>query len=147
MKRRHINSNPNFVADVSTVAHVATSQRSRSVCTALERAATIWVGRSSGVGLRSRRSTLDHTGSISRPACSVRFSDPSTNASTTTPKPTIMQIVTTVCNVSLNGASDTTRPIAAMTGNTNLMPMLKMPPAATANVASPVVRPHDVSIR
>ena len=50
-----------------------------------------------------------------------------------------MQIVTTVCNVSLSGASDTTSPIAAMIGNTSLIPMLKMPPAATASVASPVV--------
>ncbi len=58
-----------------------------------------------------------------------------------------MQIVTTVCNVSLSGASDTTSPIAAMIGSTSLMPMLKMPPAATASVASPVVWPHDVSIR
>ena len=147
VNRRHINSSPNFVADVSTVAHVATSHRSRRVCTALDRAATIWVGRSSGVGLRSRRSTLDHSGSISRPACSVRRSEPRTKASTTTPRPTIMQIVTTVCSVSLNGASDTTSPSAAITGRTSLMPMLKMPPAATASVASAVVWPHEVSIR
>ncbi len=99
------------------------------------------------MGLRSNRSTFDHTGAIRRPACSVRFAEPSTNASTTTPSPTIRQIVTTVCNVSLIGASDTTSPIAAMIGRTSLIPMLKMPPAATARVASPVVRPHEVSIR
>ena len=110
------------------------------------RAATIRVVRSAGSGLRNIRSTRAQIGSISRPACSVRFSEPSTTASTATPSPTSRQITTTVRSVPLIGASEISNPIAAMIGRASFTPIEKMPPAATASVASPVVRPHDVSI-
>ena len=49
-------------------------------------------------------------------------------------------------NVPLIGASEINNPIAAMIGRASFTPIEKMPPAATAIVASPGVRPHDVSI-
>ncbi len=147
VKRTHISSSANFVAAVSIVAQVATSHRSCSVCTADERAATIRAGRSGGSGLRSSRSThrphrLDQPAGLLGPLLRAQHDGEHGDAEAddqgdrSRPCAACRSI----------GASEMTSPTAAMTGSASFTPMLKMPPAATASVASPVVRPHDVSI-
>ena len=66
---------------------------------------------------------------------------------TTSAAPTTRAMTTIVRSVPSIGASATTRPTAAITGSTSLIPMLNSPPAPTASVASALSRPHDVSIR
>ena len=98
-----------------------------------------------GLAEQSQHEPVDRRDDPTDP-CRCGVSDATMNATARMPRPTSTAITTTVRNVPSIGASDTSRPIAATTGSTSLIPMLKTLPAATASVASVGEYPQAMNI-